>query len=125
MDPEILKEKECHPLNVALACLPGYQLRIGERATLLADPDTRCYGTVIELAESEVGKLYQHESVKDYEPLNVEAAYMNGAVVKAVSYVLPVEKLAGSNSEYARSLAGVAKKLKLPEEYIAEIEQWI
>ena len=125
MDPQVLEEKECHPVNVTRACLPGYQLKIGERATLLASPGSRCYGTVIELADSEVRKLYQDESVKDYKPLDVEAVYMDGGAIQAVSYVLPVEKLSGSNSEYAKSLARVAMKLELPDEYVAEIEQWI
>jgi hypothetical protein len=50
---------------------------------------------------------------------------MQGNSREVFSYILPMEKVSGSNGEYARLLALAAKKVGLPDDYIAEIETWI
>jgi hypothetical protein len=125
MDENLLKEKGLNPLGTKLAHVDGYGLRIGERATLTKSALERSYGTVIQVSEVELGKLYGDESVVDYFPEKVTAIDTEGSTLKAVSYILPMEKLSGKNSEYAKALSIVARKIGLPEEYVREVETWI
>lgn len=125
MDKASLEDQGLKPANVRLASLPGYQLRIGERATLVRQEGACAYGTVMELEEDELDKLYAGRGVEDYVPVAVKAQLMNGDSIEAVSYVLPLSLLSGSNSEYATELAAIAKRLGLANRYIAEIEAWV
>jgi hypothetical protein len=50
---------------------------------------------------------------------------MDGDSLAVISYILPIEKISGSNSEYATKLTDIAKKLNLPDFYVKEIEGWI
>jgi len=125
MDADLLKEKGLHPSATKMALVAGYGLRIGERATLIPSHREQAYGAVIQLSEAELGILYGDTSVEDYFPEEVTVTDNNGTRLAAVSYILPLEKLTGQNSGYAKSLAVIARKTGLPEEYVAEIETWI
>ena len=125
MDDDVLKDKGLNPQNLKRAYLTGFGLRIGERATLERSEEERSYGTLIQLESDELEKLYGSDGVSDYVPQTVLVTEMNGVTIKAVSYILPAENISGRNSEYAITLAGIAKKLDLPEGYIKEIEAWI
>jgi len=124
MDEGLLREKGLHPSATKIASLVGYGLRIGERATLIQSNQEQTYGTVIQLSEAELGILYDDKSVGDYRPEAVTVTDNNGSTLAAVSYILPFEKLTGQNREYAKSLAVIARRAGLPEEYVAEIETW-
>ncbi len=125
MDKDLLKEKGFNPQNIKRAYLKGYQLKIGERATLAPHKGACSYGTVMELDSNELLNLYGSDGVEDYVPQTVQANTMVGEPLEAISYILPMEKISGSNSEYAIKLASIAKKLDLPDYYIDEIEAWI
>jgi hypothetical protein len=125
MDVDLLKEKGLNPSAAIIAYVAGYGLRIGDRATLMQSSQERSYGSVIQLDEEEIEILYGDKSVADYVPVKVIAIDTNGSTLTAVSYILPVSKLSGQNRGYANSLAVVARKIGLPEEYIYEIEKWI
>lgn len=122
MDKDLLKEKGLSPYNMKKAYLAGFGLRIGERATLERSEKECSYGTVIQLESDELENLYGSDGVTDYVPQTVLVTEMTGETIEAVSYILPMEYISGSNSKYAMTLAGIAKKLDLPEEYIKEIE---
>lgn len=79
----------------------------------------------MELDSNELQILYGSDDVEDYVPQPVQANTMVGEPLEAISYILPMEKISGSNSEYAIKLASIAKKLNLPDFYINEIEAWI
>lgn len=125
MDEDLLKEKGLKPINTTLAKLSGYGLRIGERATLVKSVHEQSYGTVIQLSEGELEKLYGDESVADYLPESITATDLEGNKLLAICYILPIESLSGQNRSYAKSLATIATKIGLPEEYLGEIETWI
>ena len=72
MDPSLLREMGLHPMDVRIASLQGYQLRIGERATLIDIPRSRAYGTVMTLHQDELAALYAGRGVEDYVPIEVE-----------------------------------------------------
>ena len=125
MDKDLLKGKGINPHNIKRAFLKGYQLKIGERATLVPDKEACSYGIVMELDINELHNLYGSDGVEDYVPQTVQVYTIVGEPIEAVSYILPMEKISGSNSEYAIKLAKLAKKLELPDYYIDEIEGWI
>ena len=125
MDEELLKEKGLNPSAAKIAYVTGYGLRIGERATLMQSSQQRSYGSVIQLDEEDIEILYGDKSVEDYVPEEVTAIDTNGSRLTAITYILPIPMLSGQNKAYAKSLAIVARKIGLPEEYINEIEKWI
>ncbi|MGD2173338.1 MAG: gamma-glutamylcyclotransferase [Gammaproteobacteria bacterium] len=125
MDADLLREKGLNPSNPELVCVPGYGLRIGARATLEASAGECTFGSIMKLGDEELAMLYGEKSVADYVPRQLAAVDMQGNSREVFSYILPMEKVSGSNGEYARLLALAAKKVGLPDDYIAEIETWI
>jgi hypothetical protein len=69
MDADLLRAKGAHPVNIRPACVPGFALRIGQRATLLRIPDACAYGIVMELTHVEIEQLYSEASVGPSLPL--------------------------------------------------------
>ena len=125
MDRELLEDKGFSPRNMRYASLDDYELTIAKRATLSAKPGACCYGTVMDLERKELDRLYGSDGVEDYVPEPVEPKTTDGEPVKALAYILPLEKVSGSNSEYAKKLAEVAMKLELPGDYVEEIRAWV
>lgn len=122
MDETLLKNKRLHPSKPVLGYVDGYTLKIGERATLTKSINERAYGTIMELSEDEISRLYGDTSVADYVPENVTATTIENEPIDAIVYNLPLEKLKGSNSQYAESLLEVAKRYGLPNSYLKKIE---
>ena len=125
MDPDCLKEMGYKPKNVQLVCLAGHQLVIGEKASLLPKADAKAFGTTMDLSSDELTQLYAGEGVQDYISHVVQVIAMTGETHDVLCYILPIDKIVGSNSEYANKLAEVAKKLNLPADYTDEIMSWV
>jgi hypothetical protein len=123
MDANLLAEKGIFPQDAAIGHVEGFSLCIGERATLLRTAGARAYGVVMEISSGEAKDLYAESSVADYVPESVTAELMDGSKVEASCYILPSEKVTGTNKDYAEALLKVARKLGLPEAYLAEITQ--
>ena len=124
MDEALLKSKGFNPSCVEIACIEGFGLRIGERASLVKSESERAYGLVMSMSHEDLKALYSDESVSDYVPENLTVTTSNKKTILVSTYNLPVEKLTGQNREYACSLAILAKNVGLPSEYIEEIERW-
>lgn len=125
MDKDLLKEKGLNPVDSIIAHVSGYGLRIGSRATLENSINETTFGSLMRLSSKELGILYGKKSVMEYVPQEVVATDMQGKSIEAISYILAMEKVSGSNAEYAISLASAARKIGLPDDYIKEIETWI
>lgn len=121
MDPEVLRRKGLEPREFTIASVEGYGLRIGERATLERSDGERVFGTVMRLSPEELDLLYSDESVADYVPVRLVADDMKGDRIGAISYILPMELLAGENAAYARALLSAAEKIGLPEAHLRTI----
>ena len=123
MDADVLAKKGITPQDAVVGHVDGFSLRIGKRATLLRSAGARAYGVMMEISPAEVKDLYAESSVADYvaEPITVEL--MDGSRVEASCYILPDDKVTGTNKDYAEALVQVADKLGLPETYLAEITQ--
>ncbi|MFT5113469.1 MAG: hypothetical protein ACI8P9_002800 [Parasphingorhabdus sp.] len=125
MDADLLREKDLNPCQTRLAFVDGFGLRIGDRATLARSNQERSYGTIIQLQHSELDQLYGVDGLRDYLPESIEAfSIADNQSIPATTYLLPVEKLSGTNHAYATSLATIARKLGIPEDYVKEIEDW-
>jgi hypothetical protein len=122
MDADLLRAKGAQPVNLRPACVTGFALRIGQRATLLTKPDARAHGIVMQLTHDEIEQLYSEIGVRAYRPEAVIAELSDGACVPALCFNLvaapgPDE----ANVEYASRLRALASRLGLPSEYIQTI----
>jgi len=123
MDADLLRTKGAHPLNIRAACVAGFVLRIGQRATLLRSPDACAYGIVMELTHTEIEQLYSEASVRAYRPEAVVAELSDGSHVPALCFNLLVPPAPEeANSEYAAKLRELARRLGLPSDYVQSIK---
>jgi len=77
---------------------------------------------LMDLTHAELDRLYADPSVQAYRPEPVIASLMDGSIVAALCFNLPaVPAEVQSNLEYAGKLRIVAKRMGLPESYIASI----
>jgi len=58
MNEELLRAKEVQPTSPRQACVRGFALRIGQRATLVPVSDARAYSVLMELSHEEIERLY-------------------------------------------------------------------
>lgn len=121
MDPEVLRKLGVETHGPRLATVRGKALRIGERATLVDDPDDEVHGVVMALSASDLEALYSAPNVAAYRPGAVTAHYADGSSVAAITYVLPHADGARANPDYVFKLKSVAAKMGLPDDYLAKI----
>lgn len=124
MDTQLLAAKQIVPARIESGFVDGYALRIGERATLIAESDGRAYGVVMEIPPDDVARLYAEASVADYFPESTMVETMGGTRVEATCYILPADKVAGTNKTYAKALLDIATELHFPDYYLEEIRKW-
>jgi len=123
MDADLLRAKGAQPVNIRTASVPGFALRIGQRATLLPTPEARAHGILMQLTHSEIEQLYSEASVRAYCAEAVLAELADGSGIPALCFNLliapgPEE----ANPEYAAKLRDLARRLGLPSNYVASIQ---
>ena len=122
MDADFLRDKGANPVNIRLACVPGFALRIGQRATLIETSQARTYGMLMELTHDEIEQLYSEASVRAYRPEAVLTELSDGSRVPALCFNLVVPPgPEEANSEYAGKLRTLARQLGLPSDYVESI----
>jgi hypothetical protein len=123
MDADLLRAKGADPINIRPASVPGFALRIGERATLLRNPDARAYGMLMELTHAEIEQLYPEASGRAYRPEAVLPELADGSCIPALCFnlIVPPGPDEG-NSEYAGKLRDLARRLGLPSDYVEGIQ---
>jgi len=123
MDVYLLKDMGLHPKVLGPAELPDFQIRIGDRATLVPNPESTAYGVVMELSDNEAATLYSKPDVSDYQPETVSAILIsNGTIQRSSCYNLPLDQLgSGSNVEYAEKLSMLVLELGFSSAYASEI----
>ena len=123
MDESLLASKGVRPTKLTVGYVDGYGLRIGKRATLLPEANSRAYGVLMKITAEEVAALYSEQSVADYIAESVVVKLPGDIRVSAVCYNLPAARLAGTNPEYAAALLTLATKLGLPDSYLEHIRK--
>ena len=121
MDESLLASKGVRPTEPTIGYVDGYGLRIGKRATLLPEANSRAYGVLMKIASKDTAALYSEQSVSDYVAEPVVVTLPGDIQVSAVCYNLPAAKLVGANPEYAAALLALATKLGLPDSYLRHI----
>lgn len=123
MDAALLREKGVEPQNVRPARVQGFSLRIGERAALVPAEGGTVHGMLIELTHEELDRLYAEPTLTMYRPDPVLAQDAAGAW-PALCFNLPSPPDASQfNEDYAVKLRQMARRLGLPEDYIATIRE--
>jgi hypothetical protein len=122
MDIEILREAGVAPTNPRRAYVDEFELRIGQRATLLPSAGARAYGMLFALTCSELDRLYAGPGLEQYRPEAILARPLEGTSTPALCYNLreaprPDER----NPEYAGQLQRALMRLDFPPEYIASL----
>lgn len=123
MDLSLLREMGLHPRLVGPAELPGYQIYIGNRASLIPSPQSTSYGMLMNLPDEEATTLYSAPDVSDYYPESVNAVLLSDRTIQtSLCYNLPANRLgAGVNTEYAERLSALVLELGFPPDYANEI----
>jgi gamma-glutamyl AIG2-like cyclotransferase len=122
MDAEVLRAKGAEPAHVRRAIVSGFALRIGQRATLVPDPDARVHGVVMELQPDEIDRIYAEPGVREYRPEAVIAELEDGSQLPVLCFNLPrAPRPDEKNEEYARRLSEVALRVGLPPSYVKSI----
>jgi hypothetical protein len=123
MDEALLRTKGITSPNLRVAFVPGFQLRIGNRATLVPIPAERVFGVVASLAHTELERLYSEPSVQAYKPEAVLAYLLNGESLAVLCFNLMESPSADEhNPEYAAKLRALAARLQFPLDYISSIQ---
>lgn len=123
MDEDLLQSKGVTPTNLRLASVSGFQLRIGNRATLVPAQAGHVLGLIASLSHVELEQLYSEPSVRAYRPEAVLASLSNGEVLAALCFNLPEPPSADErNADYAAKLRSLAERLNFPAEYVASIQ---
>ena len=122
MDADLLRGKGAAPETVQPAAAPGYALRIGNRATLVADAASVAHGMLMHLSHVDIDKLYSEPSVSMYRPEAILVLASDGTWIPALTYNLTVEPGPDErNADYATKLRDLAQRLRLPAAYVATI----
>ncbi|MFB9269587.1 gamma-glutamylcyclotransferase family protein [Bradyrhizobium erythrophlei] len=122
MDPEALHARGFRPRNVRTAHVDRFRLQLGERATLVPHEGGRVHGIVMTMPHDDLDALYADDSVAAYRPEPVLAHLPDGSAEPALCFNLPTLPAATTrNTDYAVRLQSVARKMGLPESYVASI----
>jgi gamma-glutamyl AIG2-like cyclotransferase len=122
MDEDLLRAKGMTAINLRPASVPGFQLRIGSRATLVPAQSSRVFGLIASLSHVEVEQLYSDASVQAYRPEAVLAFLTNGETLAALCFNLAEPPSTDErNPEYASKLRALAERLDFPTDYVASI----
>ena len=122
MDADALVSKGLHPTNVRMAAVPGYTIRIGNRATLVREPGSSAYGVLMDLPRNEIDALYSGPGLEAYRAELVVAEGRDGAKTSALCFNLVTRPSPGeANREYAEQLRELARRVGLPADYIERI----
>ena len=123
MDETLLQAKGITLPNLRVASVPGFQLRIGARATLVPAASGRVFGLVASLSHNELERLYSEPSVQAYRPEAVLAYLTNGETLAALCFnLVEPPSSAEHNVDYASKLRALAERLKFPSDYVSSIQ---
>lgn len=123
MDEVLLQTKGITSPDLRVASVPGFQLRIGKRATLIPIPSGRVFGLIASLSHNELEQLYSEPSVQAYRPEAVLAHLVNGEALAALCFNLPQPPSSDErNLDYASKLRALAERLQFPPDYVSSIQ---
>lgn len=125
MDTEILRAGGvAEPANPRRAFVEDFDLRIGQRATLVPAAGSRVYGMLFALTYSELDLLYAAPGLEAYRPEAIVAQTLDGIATPALCYNLRQPPAADEwNQGYASRLQEILARLNFPEAYVASVSK--
>ena len=125
MDTAILRAGGvAEPANPRRAFVDGFELHIGQRATLLPRAGSQAYGMLFALTHTELDLLYAAPGLEAYRAEAIVAQSFDGVVTPALCYNLRHPPAADErNSEYASRLQEILARLHFPEAYVASVSK--
>jgi hypothetical protein len=122
MDAGILDAQGVAALSAEPCVLPGFGLRIGDRATLVSSAGDSVYGILMKVPEADLNKLYSAPGLEEYVPESVVVVDSGGTLREALCYNQRNPPARDhSNPEYAEKLRTLARRLGFPEHYVRSI----
>jgi hypothetical protein len=122
MDAETLRGQGVTPSHPRRACVEGFALRIGRRATLVPASGARAWGMLLAVTHADLARLYGTPGLEPYRPEPVLARPLDGAPVPALCYTLPEPPGPDErNADYATRLQSVLRGLDFPADYVAAV----
>jgi hypothetical protein len=122
MDVELLRSLGTNPQEPTLARLPGYRLELRGAVKALPQPGKSVWGVISKLTGRELDSLYSSPATRAYRPVPLVAITIAGLEVPVTCYNQPVDPSAALNATYLDKLLGVCRKIGLPADYVAELE---
>jgi hypothetical protein len=124
MDAAILRASGVEPKSPRPAFVDDFELRIGQRATLVPATGSRAYGMLFALTHTKLQQLYAAPGLEQYHPEAVLAKPLGGMATPALCYNLRHPPRAEErNLEYASRLQDILARLGFPEEYVASVSK--
>jgi hypothetical protein len=125
MDAEILRAGGvAEPANPRRAFVDDFELRIGQRATLVPAADSRVYGMLFALTHSELDLLYAAPGLEAYRAEAIVAQSLDGIATPALCYSLRHPPSTDErNSGYTSRLQEILARLNFPEGYVASLSK--
>jgi len=114
MAPEILELKGVVPRNPRQGSVEGFELRIGNKATLLRAKGKTSYGMVYSLKHDEIYSLYHGAGLMEYAAEAVAVNIENEIISALCCNLMCPPKDNESNHEYEHKLKTAMKELGLP-----------
>ena len=127
INPAVLAEVDWVPEDVQVACLPGFDIRIGPLANLVPSDEHSVYGTVVLASHEELDRLYAH--ARDvlggvYLPQAVIVETRDRGFVPALCYIADDLGTAPPARDYVDRILGPARELGFPEWYVRKLESF-
>lgn len=114
MDPVLLEQKGVEPRNARIALVENYELRIGNKVTLLRAEGKQAHGIVYSLTHDDIYSLYRGAGLDDFAP-EAMMVRIGGEGIPALCCNLiepPAEN--ESNSRYESNLKAAMSRLGVP-----------
>jgi len=114
MDPEILKLKNVEPRDPQIGYAKHFELRIGNKATLLRAPGMKAHGIVYSLTQGEIDALYKESGLTEYNPEAVMVHIGSNAIPTLCCNLTVPPEADESNPEYEQKLLAAMERLEVP-----------
>jgi hypothetical protein len=122
MDSSILLDNGISASNPRLAFVENFELRIGQRATLVPAKGGKSYGMLYTMAHDDIERLYSGPGLDRYYVETILAQVVDGDQVNALCYNLKqAPAVDQANENYTLQLTAVMRKLGFPDEYVASL----
>jgi uncharacterized cupin superfamily protein len=114
MDEAVLREKGLEPRSPRKAVVPGFALRIEERALLVPRFGAQAFGMVFSLDAAAAASLYQAPGLEAYRCSRVLAFFEDGSFNWVLTYCRRDAGGSAPDADYRRRLEGILQRLGLP-----------